>query len=620
MRAVLVGAAAVVVTAVVVAFVVIPGDEEKGGLGAVPGLWPTPRQSSLTGGDVAIPASALVLDSVGDEPTRRVLVAALKAGGATTVDVAGPDDKRAADLVVKVVKGDLPAENYELTASGREVSLSGGDAAGAYFGAQTFAQLVKKGSLPAVSISDGPGLGARGVVEGFYGPQWSHQEELDTIAWSGRAKFNSYVYAPKADPFHRDDWRSPYPAQRLGELGDLVRESAANHLRFTYALAPGLSICFTADEDWTALTAKLRQLYDAGVRSFSLPMDDIDYKAWHCDGDEDRYGPATPKSAAAAQVDLLNRVQRDFLPSLGKDVAPLQSVPTEYYDIDDSPYKAEYRARLDSRVIMMWTGDGVIPIRITTADAQKADEVWGRKPLVWDNYPVDDFPETAGRLLLGPYGNREPGVAGRLTGIVANPMNQAYASRVALYGIADFTWNPKAYDPEKSLKQYVAGVAGGDAVLAKALTAFIDLNRYGPVPGDSWQPQAPALAGELDAFRKAWSGGDRRGAVDRLRAYADVLSSIPEQIKGTDFARDAKEWLDATAVWAQALQAALDGLEQRVGGVGAEEVAAEKFAEVGELVAEAQALPSPPGRTNVEGPIKIGDGVLDAFLAAAPEL
>ena len=40
-----------------------------------------------------------------------------------------------------------------------------------------------------------------------------------------------------------------------------------------------------------------------------------------------------------------------------------------------------------------------------------------------------------------------------ISGITSNPMNQAAASKVALVGVADFTWNAPAYDPGRAHRQ-----------------------------------------------------------------------------------------------------------------------------------------------------------------------
>ena len=59
-------------------------------------------------------------------------------------------------------------------------------------------------------------------------------------------------------------------------------------------------------------------------------------------------------------------------------------------------------------------------------------------------------------ILLGPaYGNGLD-IANDMSGFVSNPMEHAEASKISLYGIADYTWNMKAYDYkadwEKGLK------------------------------------------------------------------------------------------------------------------------------------------------------------------------
>ena len=67
-----------------------------------------------------------------------------------------------------------------------------------------------------------------GVVEGFYGPPWSHQDRIDILRFMGRVGLTHYYYAPKDDPYHRDRWREPYPATertQLRELANVARES-----------------------------------------------------------------------------------------------------------------------------------------------------------------------------------------------------------------------------------------------------------------------------------------------------------------------------------------------------------------------------------------------------------
>ena len=112
-------------------------------------------------------------------------------------------------------------------------------------------------------------------------------------------------------------------------------------------------------------------------------------------------------------------------------------------------------------------------------------------------------------------------------------------------------------------------LAAGDPRTVEALLAFFDLENLAPTSARSGrvsQPQAPALAAELDTFRAAWSAGDRQGAIDGLRRYADRLAAAPGLIRAAvadaGFVADSAPWLDATALWGQALV----GNPRRAGG------------------------------------------------------
>ena len=59
----------------------------------------------------------------------------------------------------------------------------------------------------------------RGVIEGFYGPPWTHEERLDLIRFCANEGLDTWVHAPKDDPFHRERWREPYPETELTQLG-----------------------------------------------------------------------------------------------------------------------------------------------------------------------------------------------------------------------------------------------------------------------------------------------------------------------------------------------------------------------------------------------------------------
>jgi hypothetical protein len=123
---------------------------------------------------------------------------------------------------------------------------------------------------------------------------------------------------------------------------------------------------------------------------------------------------------------------------------------------------------------MVWTGPKVASPEITVAQAQEWGEYLHRKPLVWDNFPVND--DRRWRLHLGPLRGRDPNLPAALEGLVSNPMNQARASLLPLATVADYEWNPLAYDPSKSLQHALVSQYGSSApqLLAAYLRAYGD--------------------------------------------------------------------------------------------------------------------------------------------------
>ena len=172
------------------------------------------------------------------------------------------------------VPDDLPAEGYALAAftarrrNGGERRPRRRRRRGTFYAAQTLRQLSRptRGRRVGrgVGVVDRPAMRHRGAIEGFYGSPWTQQERLDQLAFYGRFKLNTYVYAPKDDPYHRDRWREPYPPDRLADLRTLIDAAAANHVRFTFAVSPGVSICYSDPADLDALVAKLDAVYAAG--------------------------------------------------------------------------------------------------------------------------------------------------------------------------------------------------------------------------------------------------------------------------------------------------------------------------------------------------------------------
>ncbi len=611
----------------------------------LPVVIPAPTSINLAGGALTLGTSVVLVTAPGVDPETVVLLRkVLSAAGVETITTARKlpsvlqqpyivlgtgENALVRDALARTGASlDTHAEGYTIASrpigSGGLIALAGRDGDGLFHAVQTFRQIAAQPVLPALVIQDHPAMPIRGTIEGFYGAPWTMADRTRHLDFLASVKANTYVYSPKDDPFARDRWREPYPAETLAALGKLAATARRNHVDFVYAISPGPSVCFSDPADRDAMERKLDALRTIGVHSFYVALDDIEYTKWNCDRDAAAFGPSGAEAAGVAQAALLNAVQADLL---RKDKAsrPLIMVPTEYYDAKESPYKAALRKHLDPRVVVQWTGTDVVPPAISIPDARAATKAFGRKTLLWDNYPVNDYATTTGRLLLAPYARREAGLSEELTGILSNPMNQEAPSRVAVTGVAAFGWNDKDYDADRTWRAAARELAGGDAQAAAALMLFFDTQHMAPTFGSQpWQEQAPALKAALDRTRDAIAQGDgtaRRLAIAELGRRADEIAGAPDIIRsGTvdpGFAEQSRPWLDAMALWGRALQLTAAGLDAADRG---SEAASRYFAGAQRLAAEAAAIQTIPGATRFGGAIKLADGVLDRFIADAPTL
>jgi hyaluronoglucosaminidase len=305
----------------------------------------------------------------------------------------------------------------------------------------------------------------RGVIEGFYGPPWTHDERLDMIRFCGAEGLNTWVHAPKDDPYHRKQWRDRYPEEQLAQLAELVDEGRRHGVDFAYAIAPGLDIQYTSDAELATLVEKCEQVKSIGVSSVQLLWDDIEHDLPHPE-DAARYG-AAERPSGAAQCEFTNRFRAAF-----PQDEPLVVCPMGYAGTENTPYRRSFSDGLHPEIVVYWTGPEVVSIGISRESLNLCVRRFGGHTLMlWDNYPVNDFePE---RLFLGPLLGRDPRLAdGRCAGYIANAMLQAVPSKLALATVGDWTRDPHGYDPvvsyERALSTYGADVLAALRRLAPA--------------------------------------------------------------------------------------------------------------------------------------------------------
>ncbi len=336
---------------------------------------------------------------------------------------------------VKGKGGVEPREGaYILEVGPKGVDIRAYDEAGAYYALQTLRQLAatsKGGVIPAMTINDYPSLSRRGLVEGFYGNPWSHEVRKSLIRFLGENKLNTFIFAPKDDPYHSSPhWRKPYPADQAAKIRELAKVAKDNHVNFVWAIHPGKDIRWNK-EDYDSLVNKFDNMYDLGVRSFFIFFDDIS-------------GEGTNPNK---QVELLNKLNREWVQKK-QGVSNITMCPTDYSRSWANPTPkgslAIFGRTLDKNIDVMYTGDAVCS-DLTRETMEFFNPLVQRPGYYWWNFPVSDYCRNI--ILQGPsYGLDTTLTDKEVTALVSNPMEHGEASKLALYGVADYSWNIPAYN------------------------------------------------------------------------------------------------------------------------------------------------------------------------------
>lgn len=318
-----------------------------------------------------------------------------------------------------------------------DVNIKASDEDMAFYAIVTIERLLEfdKNKLEKLSIEDYPSLKMRGVVEGYYGIPFSFQARMDTIEFGGKYKNNAYVYAPKDDPYHREKWFELYDEEKLNEIGKLAQQGNKHKNYFVWTIAPFYKKMIDLDnfeESMNKIIAKFEQLYNVGVRQFGVLGDDV--------------GGLDPSIPIMIMKELSKWKQtkeelRDFIYCPGA-----YNLSQEFWDSKEiNAYEREF----PDDVHLFHTGRKVCaPISKKDLDEYKTKDGNGlvrKSPLFWLNFPVNDIDPNFRKLHLGELSVVDNSVD-NLYGALTNPMQEAYASLIALFGISDYGWNVEAFD------------------------------------------------------------------------------------------------------------------------------------------------------------------------------
>lgn len=512
---------------------------------SAPAVYPTPQQSSYTG--AAVRATA-VTTSLSGENADKELWQGIPEGvsGAYGISIA-------ADGAVDIVANDETGLFYaKQTLSQLLCGVPHAqDAQRDPFPDKSISEVAQLGELPVGIIRDWPDLPYRGTVEGYYGIPWSFEARLSQFDFYGRNKMNFYIYAPKDDPLHHGQGcYQPYSPDKQKGIRDMVAAAKRNHVHFVWAIHPANTVKWDQNEgrdQLEALCRKLEMMYELGVRDFGVLVDDS-------------FGEI---GKPERQVQLTNYIYENFIRKHPDVTQEMVMCPTGYNrSWTDDAFLNTLGAGLAQGIHPMWTGNTVVH-DITLEGQQWVNERVKRPTFIWWNWPCNDIKPS--RLSMGrTYGlDQSPEMKRQMSGFVANPMERPEANKVALFGVADYTWNIEHFD---SVPSWKAGIARLFPQCADAMQVFcnhnsdLSPNNHGYVRSES-DDFAPMAERFCQAMAEGKEDAEAAAAVkaefEAIHEAGWELQQAPDMVA---LQQEIKPWLRAFTLTGEAGEAAMAAL------------------------------------------------------------
>jgi len=346
------------------------------------------------------------------------------------------------------------------------VALRGHDRLGLLWAISSFNQLVHvregKPVVRAAEVQDYP----IGLQRGFLFGRFSEKlPPRKSVHYSVHFKLNRPVYRHAAFSYLTVDhpimsWRDPanqteYERECIRELGEVLTPLGIewygglhpHHCPYEYELS-------AAPEDLAIMMKYAEMIVQAGGH-FYLMFDD--HRFWMNPYDEKAFG-----TARRADVHVVNAIV-ERLSDRYPDTKLLYCPPfywgprggvAKWYGETREEYLDFVGKHLSDKVEIHWTG-----ARVRSPGAKKEDVEWitgklRRKPVFWQNWalnrhptdPIEQWPKWLYKGFLA-----------ELNGYYINDPDN-----ILLATIADYCWNPAAYDPERSIREAIGKLLGAD--------------------------------------------------------------------------------------------------------------------------------------------------------------
>ncbi len=300
-----------------------------------------------------------------------------------------------------------------------------------------------------------------GVIEGFFGKPWDWEMRCKYAHFLKDNSYDYYIYAPKADQNLRKDWRQDWSNANLQELIQLGYIYQQEGLKWGIGFSPVEIYLNYDDQAIKDLENKIHYFNNLNLDILAVLFDDM---RGDC------------SEISKIQVEIVHRIAEL------SNAKTFIMCPTYYTDdpildklFGKKPdnYLQTLGKELDPAIHVFWTGPEVCSKSYPESHLKQVGEQLGRRPFIWDNYPVNDGAKISLYLHLRAFENRPYQMLEWVSGHAINPMNQAHLSQIPLMTLTMSYQRQNSYSSSDAFVEAVEQLCSAE--LAHALIEDVSL-------------------------------------------------------------------------------------------------------------------------------------------------
>ncbi len=303
-----------------------------------------------------------------------------------------------------------------------------------------------------------------GIIEGYFGRAWSWEDRAEVINRLAPMGYTFFHYAPKIDCNLRRNWRNIHDEAHTKNLRCFVEHCASHRVRSGVGLSPyGAHVDFDR-ETKEKLREKIAWLDMLGIHDLVIMFDDMR-------GD---YADLAERQAEIIDFAIgCSKASRFFMcPSYYSDDPVLDRV----FGQRPEAYLETLGKLLDPAVSVYWTGEEVCSREFSIGHLDRVAEQLGRRPSLWDNYPVNDGPRMSNHLHLRAFTGRPSAIGPHIAHHAINPASQPVLGCIPALTLTQCYSKGDAYCYTSAFREAATTVCGADlaAVLRDDLNLLED--------------------------------------------------------------------------------------------------------------------------------------------------